>query len=163
MQKILLTLILCASGSVVLPAFAGAPKGCSKAVERLNAGVKNGKGFASLYSFYQKHRACDEGRVAAAISRAVARSLEGEWRALPAFSKKLKNDGFREFLFSHIEALESSSTKELKGVQAKAKRNCPKGQEDLCMEISLAADSALEMAAEAEAEAKQKKLKKAKP
>jgi hypothetical protein len=97
----------------------------------------------ALYKSYLRFGKCDDGAIADGYSESVARILVDHWDTLPrlaVLSRDTKQ--FQKFVLSHVDA--TLNMDDVKKIRANAAHTCPKGQSDLCKQLTVAADRAIE-------------------
>jgi hypothetical protein len=95
-----------------------------------------------LYQSYLRYSGCDDGSIGEGYSDSVVRLLAHHWEALtealPLFAG---NTGFYKFVLKHIDP--TTENNDLKLIRMYTVHSCPKGGDEICVQMRLAAERAL--------------------
>ena len=92
----------------------------------------------TIYTWYRRWAACDDGGVAEGNSEAVTLLLAEHWAMTPRLAALGREDArFASFVVEHVD--ETVPAERLRRISANARKACPKGERVLCVRIERAA------------------------
>ena len=148
------------SRKYVLVAFAAvglgtlcSPCGAADRCRAAESGLARFKSWSDLAEWYGRFSRCDDGCVAETLDRRIVAMLATDWQSVSELhGLSEKQLSFKRFVLKHLGG--DSDSKQLRRVQANARKSCPTGLETFCREVTAAASRGLAEQAQAANSAK---------
>lgn len=154
MRKVLIVFLLSFASFVV----GAADKPCSKAeAASAEKAIDRVVNWQQLHKVWQDYRHCDgEPAVADMYTDAIVRLAVG-WNNVTELAAAMKDPQYHDFVYAHLKSDAAKDDRE--SLYARAKKDCPRGQDAFCDEMAGTMRTALE-ADDAKAAAADKGAKK---